>query len=94
MKIKEITKTINQLNKLRNELKIDEAYFEVYVNDSRYGKQLKSMYELKYILDAEFTSEAVKGIIDADYEKTYNNTLTANINIQGVNLKVDVFIDC
>ena len=94
MKVKEIFKGIRATNDLRGALKHrDYAYVEMYVNDCQCGRKMQSLYELKHYVESEYVDEFVEKLLNAEFNHTYNNTLSAMFTCRGVVEKVDLFVD-
>lgn len=100
MKLKDLFKNIQATNKLQEELQSRErAGVEIYVDDSQVGHECHSLYDFKYYLQAEFTDEFINACLDADFKKTYNNTLSATLEFKfqcsgdTYTQKVDLFVD-
>ena len=100
MKVKELFKHITSTNKLQEALQSRErAGVEIYVEDSQVGHECHSLYEFKHYLESEYCDEFVEKVMNADFVKTYNNTLSASLEFKfqysdgSYTQKVDLFVD-
>ena len=99
MKIKEIMTTIESLNELRATLNIEKAYVQIWVDDIQLGdKDFTTMEALKKSLEDVYVEKFCTALLEADFTKTYNNTLSATLEFEDMfgyySLKIDIFVDC
>lgn len=90
MKLKEVMKTIEKLNELRDVLKLEKAYVEIYFVDIQLEDEFHTLKDLMHSIKREYIPDFCMKIQEADFSRTYNNTLTSVID----GVKVDLFIDC
>lgn len=100
MKVKELFKNIQATNKLQEELQSNSrASVQIYVDDIAHGHECHSLYEFKFYLESVFTEEFINACLDADFKKTYNNTLSATLEFKyqysgdTFTQKVDLFVE-
>ena len=90
MKLKDVMKTIEKLNELREALNISKAYVNIYFDDIQLGDEFQTLNDLMLSLKREYIPDFWMKIQQADFSRTYNNTLTSVID----GIKVDLFVDC
>lgn len=90
MKIKEVMRTIEKLNELREVLNIEKAYVNIYFDDIQLRGDFETLNSLIITIKREYVADFWRMLLDTNFEKTYNNTLTAVID----GIKVDLFVDC
>ena len=98
MKIKELFKGIQATNKIQEALESESrASVQLYVDDSPIGHECHSLYEFNYYLEAEYTEDFIKAVMEAEFVKTYNNTLSVTLNFKHGDFewsqKVELFVD-
>ena len=100
MTVKELFENLEATNKLQEVLQAkDRASVQIYVDDVSYGHECHNVYEFKYYLESYFTEDFINQIMEADFVKTYSNTLFAEVEMKmtyikkSIKQKVELFVD-
>lgn len=99
MKVKDLFKSIKATNELQEVLQSRErAGVEIYVDDILIGHECHSLYDFRYYLESEYNDEFIEKVMNAEFVKTYNNTLSTTLEFKfgtggTYTQKVDLFVD-
>ena len=99
MKIKDVMKVIEKLNELRNVLDLEKAYVSIWIDNQQIGDEFYTLNDLVLAVKNEYIADFWRKLLDIEYTKTYNNTLSAEIkwiSCTGREFisKVELFVDC